>query len=203
MGFMGINVVGLTGQSGAGKSTVSEIMQENGMAVVNADAVSHFVAQNPEFLKEVKAIFTECVGENGLDRQKLAGIVFNDKQLLQTYAKIIYPYIIRQIFKEIEAFKADGEKIVILDAPTLFESGLDDICSAVISVVAPFEAKIARILERDGIPVELVKSRLSSQNSEDFFAKKSDILINNSGSREELAEKVQETAKLVREMFNV
>ena len=203
MGFMGINVVGLTGQSGAGKSTVSKIMQECGLAVVNADSVSHLTAQNPEFLKEVKEVFPECVGESGLDRQKLAGIVFNSKELLQAYTKIIYPYIIRQIFKEIEALKNKGETVVILDAPTLFESGLDDICSAIISVVAPFEAKIARILQRDGIPVELVRSRLSSQNSEDFFAKKSDILINNSGSREELAEKVQETAKLVREMFNV
>ncbi len=203
MSFMGINVVGLTGQSGAGKSTVSEIMQSCGLSVVNADSVSHQVAAMPEFLSEVSKAFPTCVDASGLNRQKLASLVFNDKSLLKAYSAIIYPYIIRQIFKELEAFKNAGKSVVVLDAPTLFESGLSDICSAVVSVIAPMEAKISRILQRDGVPIELVKSRLNSQNSEDFFAKNSDFIINNCTNLDELRQKTLAVVNAVGEMFNV
>ncbi len=177
--FDGITIVGLTGQSGAGKSTVSKIFKDYGLSVIDADSVSKSVAKKESFLNEVKKSFPDCVTEQGLDRQRLAGIVFNNKQALKSYTDLIFPYITHEIFAGIRMYKLSGKKVVVLDAPTLFESGLDSICQKIVSVIAPMDVKIKRILERDGIPVELVRSRLSSQNSEAFFREKSDYVIVN------------------------
>ncbi|MCD8108036.1 MAG: dephospho-CoA kinase [Oscillospiraceae bacterium] len=181
-----IRVIGLTGQSGAGKSTVSGIFSEEGFPTINADEISHAVSSYQSFLEEVSLLFPECVSENGLDRRKLAGIVFCNGEKLKTYTDIIFPYISREIFRKIESFRLSGESLVLLDAPTLFESGLDDICSSVVSVIAPMELKIQRVLERDGIPVEMVESRLGSQKSDDMFISKSQFTIVNNADIESL-----------------
>lgn len=189
-----IKIVGLTGQSGAGKSTVSEIFKECGLSVINADAVARRAADNKAFLSEVKGLFPDCVSDSGLDRLKLAACVFNNKSALKSYTDLIFPYITKMIFNEIGLLKSSGEKIAVLDAPTLFESGLDEICSDIVSVIAPMDVKIERILKRDGIPAELVKSRLSSQNSENFFRSKSDYIIENNSDICELKRKAEAVA---------
>ncbi len=195
-----IRIIGLTGQSGAGKSTVSGIFASEGFPTINADEVSHAVSSNQAFLNEVKKLFPDCIAESDLDRQKLAGIVFCDGEKLKTYTDIIFPYISREIFRHVEAFKREGKSLVLLDAPTLFESGLDDICSSVVSVIAPMELKIQRVLERDGIPVEMVKSRLGSQKSDDMFISKSQFTIVNNSDIDSLREKtllvIQELRRL-------
>lgn len=197
-----VKVIGLTGQSGAGKTSVSEIFRSLGFSVINCDAVSRRVADFPEFLAEIKEVFPDCVDESGLLRQKLGAIVFNDAEKLRRYGGIIFPYITAEIFRLIRELRDLGEKIVILDAPTLFESGLADICSAVISVVAPFDLKLKRILERDGVPVEFAKSRLSSQFSEDFFAARSDYLIKNDGDISDLKAAAADISRKLRERFD-
>ena len=197
----GAAVVGLTGQSGAGKSTVSEIFSDCGLPVIDCDKTARRAADIPEFLSDIKAVFPDGVEDGKLLRQKIGALVFNDRKKLAQYEGIIFPYIVYDIFREIRELKTRSG-IVVLDAPTLFESGLNEICSYVISVVAPFDMKLKRILERDGVPVELAKSRLSSQNSEKFFYDRSDAVINNSGSLDELREKALSCARAVKERFN-
>lgn len=196
-----IRVIGLTGQSGAGKSTVSGIFASEGFPTVNADEISHNVSSNRSFLSEVSGLFPDCVTDMGLDRQKLAGIVFCDIEKLKSYTDIIFPYITREIFRCIEACKAQNERLVLLDAPTLFESGLDDICSSVVSVIAPMELKIQRVLERDGIPVEMVKSRLGSQKSDDMFISKSQFTIVNNSDIDSLREKTLSVIEELRRLY--
>lgn len=199
----GINIVGLTGQSGAGKSTASKFFMSCGISVIDCDKVSRYVSGFPEFLEEIAAAFPDCVDETGLLRQKLGAVVFNDRNRLQKYGGIIFPYITFEVFKRIRELKTGGERVIILDAPTLFESGLDVICSAVISVVAPFDTKLKRVLERDNIPVEFARSRLSSQHSEKFFYERTDYVIINDGDLSDLKENVSKTAQAVKERFNV
>lgn len=200
--FKEISVIGLTGQSGAGKSTVSAILRAEGLAVLDADAISKRVSAKESFLKEVKRFFPECVSDSGLDRRAAASIVFNSPEKMRLYESLIFPYITKMIFSEIKRLSDEGEKIVVLDAPTLFESGLDKICDMIISVVAPMDVKIRRILERDGIPLELVTSRLSSQKSEDFFELRSDYVIENSSDFNELERKAAFVAEKIKERFN-
>lgn len=201
--FDNVNIIGLTGQSGSGKSTVSDFLRKENFAVIDADEVSRSVAKNNKFLKEVMACYPDCVADSDLDRKKLAGIVFNNPSELEKYTSLIYPYITFEVFKLIRSYKTSGHKIIILDAPTLFESGLNDICNSIISVVAPFEVKVKRLLERDGIPCEMVYSRINAQNSESFFESRSDYLIVNDSTIEELECKVKSLVNKIGEKYNV
>lgn len=201
--FSDIIILGLTGQSGAGKSTVSDLIQSRGISVIDADGVSRKVAAYPHFLKEVGELYPECVGENGLDRKMLASIVFNSPVKLKAYTDIIYPYITRELFRQLDAIKENGEKIAILDAPTLFESGLNEICKGIISVIAPDDIKTRRLLKRDGITLEMIKSRLSAQRSEEFFRGHSDLVITNDAGISELELKVEAVIEQIKERFDV
>lgn len=198
----GITVIGLTGQSGAGKSTVSEIFSACGIPVIDCDKIAHRVSGFPDFLKDVSKVYPDCVDGSGLLRKKLGAVVFNDRAKLREYEKIIFPYITAEIFKEIRMLKQSGERLVILDAPTLFESGMDSVCTEIISVIAPFDVKLRRVLERDNIPVEFARSRLSSQISEKFFYDRSDTVIVNDSSLEVLTEKAKAIAGELKERFN-
>lgn len=201
--FDGIVIIGLTGQSGAGKTTVSQMLRGLGFSVINCDEVSHTASALPEFLDEMRLIFPDCVDENGLIRQKLGMLVFNDHEKLGRYGKIIFPYITYLIFSELHSLDKKGEKVVILDAPTLFESGLEDICSAVISVIAPYDIKLERAMVRDGATEEFIKSRLQSQFGEDFFRSRSDFCIVNDGDISSLKEKVSAAADYIKGRFDV
>ncbi len=197
-----LHIIGLTGQSGAGKSTVSKILSENGLPVIDADAVSRDVSCDEHFLSEAAAVYPDCVNAFGLDRRRLASVVFNDRNKLKEYTAIIYPYITKRVFDKMLSLKNEGSSIIVLDAPTLFESGLNDICSLVVSVIAPMELKLKRILERDSIPVEAVYSRLSSQNTEQFFKSHSDYVINNSSDIAELESKVRNIIGRIKEQLD-
>lgn len=197
----GVTVVGLTGQSGAGKSTASGIFESLGIPVINCDDISRKVSEFPEFLSEVEKAFPGCTDENGLKRREFSALIFNDREKLGRYGEIIFPLIKKELFKEIKRLASCGEKVVILDAPTLFESGVDSICSAVVSVIAPLDIKIKRILERDGIPVELAQSRLSIQFDEKFFSERSDWVIVNDGDFSALRESVSKVAAAIAERF--
>lgn len=200
--FENVSIIGLTGQSGAGKTTVSKQFAESGFCVIDADDISRNVSKRKDFLAEVCELYPECVTDEGLDRKKLANIVFNDKKALDEYTSLIYPYITCEVFDIIKHHKSHGEKLILLDAPTLFESGLDAICHLIVSVTAPLEAKIERLLKRDGIPYEMIYSRLSSQNTESFFACRSDYLISNDSTADDLYDRVKEVITSIKERLN-
>ena len=103
---------------------MSRIFQKNGFRIIDADEISRSVAQTNEFLREVRELFPDCVDELGLDRKKLAAIVLYSPDKLKSYTDIIYPYITKNVLKTLTGFADDGANIVVLDAPTLFESGL-------------------------------------------------------------------------------
>ena len=113
--FECINIIGLTGQSGAGKTTVSSMFSDFGFAVIDADSIARKVASYQPFLEEVRAHFPKCVTDLGLDRKQMASTVFNDKEKMTLYSLIIYPYITTAVFNEIRAYKDQGIKYILLD----------------------------------------------------------------------------------------
>lgn len=200
-----IAVIGLTGQSGAGKTTVCRVFEEKGFAIINADKIARQIMEKGKpCLDELSECFgVEILNEDGtLNRQELADIVFNDKEKLKQLNAISYPYITSEILSKIKKLSEDKCKYVLLDAPTLFESRADDFCNLIISVTATEKNRTARIAERDGITPEQIKQRFSSQHTERFFINHSDFIIKNNKSVNELVEKAKEVAEKIKEYYN-
>ncbi|MDE7360508.1 MAG: dephospho-CoA kinase [Oscillospiraceae bacterium] len=186
-----IMIIGLTGQSGAGKSTVCEMFAENGFTVIDCDDIARKTADNRRFLDEISRRFSEeLLNPDGtLNRASTAKLIFTDEEKRGRYQRIIFPYIIYEIMCRIKSAKNK----VLLDAPTLFESGLDMVCGKIVSVTADTDKCAERIVKRDGISPERARERLSSQHSAEYFRERSDCTIENNGTLEELisSEKTQ------------
>ena len=194
-------LIGLTGQSGAGKSTVSKVFKENGYFVVDADKVSRKVSESESGKAALKAAFGEGVFESGnLNRKKLASIVFNDKKELQKLNTTLLPLICNEIDKIV---KESGSSYILLDAPTLFESGINSRCDIILAVTAPFSALVSRIMARDFLTKEEAESRISSQHSDSFFKENADIVLENNGTLDGLKDKALSTAIKIKNLKTI
>lgn len=174
--------VGLTGQSGAGKTTVGEYFADCNYGVINCDVVSRKVTSDgSDCLDDLRLEFSNIIlNEDGtLNRKTLANIVFSDNSKLLRLNEIIFPYILDKIQSAAEALIKNGFKVIVLDAPTLFESGLDKTCDIIISVVCDQNVRLDRIILRDNISKNEASARMSSQLDEDYFKTQSDLLIDN------------------------
>ncbi len=201
----GVTVVGLTGQSGSGKSTVSEVFGNNGFSVINADKVARQVTMpGTECMKIIESVFPECMNESTgeMNRQRMARLVFSNPDMMLLYSKIIYPFITTQILREIRTLSTEGASYILLDAPTLFESKADDFCNYIVSVIAEERIRFERIVKRDGISPENVKKRFSAQKGNNYYIKRSDAVIYNNGSFEELVSEAEKTVLKIKEMFD-
>ncbi len=200
----GVMVVGLTGQTGAGKSTVSKIFASNGFAVINADNVARQVVEKgSRCLEEIADFFgNDVINPDGtLNRKALAAIVFSDKSKLETLNTITYPYITASILKSIRLHSSRNEKLILLDAPTLFESRADDFCEIIISVLADPEIREKRIILRDGLTAEQAKKRMNSQLDDVFFETHSDYIIHNNGDLETVNGISKEVSDKIKEIY--
>lgn len=203
--FSGVMVVGLTGQTGAGKSTVSKIFAENGFAVINADYVARLVVEKgTPCLNEIVDFFGREVlsVDNTLNRKALAGIVFSDKSKLEMLNTIIYPYITGEILRQIRYHSDSGHKFILLDAPTLFESRADDFCEIIISVLADADIREKRIIERDGLTHEQAIHRMNSQLDENFFITHSDYIIHNNEDIDKVNMISKEVSDKIKDYYN-
>lgn len=179
-----IIIIGLTGMSGAGKSTVCGVFKENGFSVVDCDVIARRVADKSEFLAEIGSRFTQSLltVDGKLDRPSVAELIYNDERCRDKYQRIIFPYIVYDIIQEIK----NANSNVLLDAPTLFEAKLDMICDKIVSVCAPADVCVKRIAGRDSISSEQAAERLSAQHGADFFRDRSDFFIENNKTVQEL-----------------
>ncbi len=201
----GVMVVGLTGQTGAGKSTVSKIFASNGFSIIDADQVARKVVEKgTKCLDEIADFYGSCVinDDGTLNRKALAGIVFSDKAKLETLNTITYPYITGEILRQIRVHSMKGEKLILLDAPTLFESRSDDFCEIIISVLADADLREKRIISRDGLTQDQARRRMNSQLDEEFFRSHSDYIIHNNGNIDTVNGIAWEVSGKIRELFN-
>lgn len=178
-------VVGLTGQTGAGKSTVSARLAARGCAVIDCDAVTRDPAlYGGECLAELQKAFGRDImkPDGTLDRRLLARRAFADDESTQTLNRITHPVIFSRLRAEIAARKAAGARVIVLDAPTLFEAGAERLCRRVVSVLADRAVRKARILQRDGITGEEAERRMRAQQADGFYASRSDYVLDNTAS---------------------
>lgn len=197
-----ILVAGLTGQTGAGKSSVAAILRAENLAVIDADDVSRYVViHNKALLMELTINFGVTIlnADGTLNRKRLGNIVFGDKEKLKKLNKIIFPFIITEIMRRIDDLRGIGERLVILDAPTLFESGADKVCDMIAVVTAPLDERLNRIVIRDRLSDEEARARVRSQPEVEFYTERADYIIENDGSEGDLSSK---TLGLVRFLKN-
>ena len=191
--------VGLTGGMGAGKSYIASLFAENGFTVIDADEVCRGIYHG-ECLREVADAFGEGVlkADGTLDRKALAGIVFNDRERLDTLNGIAHRYIDLRIK---EMISSAGTPHVLIDAPQLFEARVDRECDAVIYVYAPEKERIARVKERDGLSEEDIRKRMAMQLDDEFFRSRCEFIINNGDGQDARAQVNEITNSLEREKW--
>ena len=171
-------VIGLTGGIGSGKTTIANYFAEMGVPVYIADDGARAVMQLDHVIKEVKNVFGEIVFENDiLNRAKLAEIVFNDKEKLAKLNAIVHP----AVKKDFEVWLLQHKKYeyIIYEAAILFESGRYKECDFIITVTAPEEIRIDRVLKRDNTTRSQVLSRMQMQWKDEDRISKSNFVINN------------------------
>lgn len=175
--------------SGAGKTTVCEVFRKCGFSVTDCDKIARGVADDRSFLNELQSRFPVNLigGDGSLDRAATAKAIFSDDSKRRLYNQIIFPYIVYGIIREIRA--ADGD--VLLDAPTLFDAGLEMICTATVGVTASPEICAQRIVKRDKIAPERAAERLSAQRDAEYFKEHCDHIIENNGAIDELTERAE------------
>lgn len=194
--------IGLMGNSGAGKSTVSEYLNGKSAFIIDADKISH------SLMEKGKKCYNEVVKEFGEDilnedktinRQKLGSIVFNDKNKLERLNEISHKIIVDEILRQkAEIMENPKEyKYIIIDAPLLTETGLDKACDSVWLVYADYEERIKRIIKRDNISRERAEERFKNQTSfEKLKAFANEIFDNTAEDKTNLYSKID---KILRE----
>lgn len=191
-----MRVFGICGGSGSGKSTVSLILSRFGAYVLDADRIYHELvdAPSPCVSALADAFGTQILLSDGsLDRRALSRIVFFGEDAahrLRRLNEIAHAFVKDEIRRRIGALDDTEGRFVIIDAPLLFESGLDRDCDAVIGVVADDDVRIERMTRRDAISVEEAKGRMKSQLSNTELYRLCDFCIENNGDVETLTERV-------------
>ncbi len=181
-------ILGLTGQTGAGKSTLHSVALQYGLYVIDCDKVAHKVlSENKALQEKLCQVFSSDILENGnISRPNLAKAAFKDKESTNKLNETVLPFIKEEI-------KGIAEKIeneyILLDAPTLYESGVDKECSFVVALLADEKKRKERIIARDNLSEEAAELRLSAAKSDEFYINRADCVIyNNSNEKEYKAE---------------
>ncbi|KUJ60959.1 dephospho-CoA kinase [Flavobacteriaceae bacterium CRH] len=171
-------VIGLTGGIGSGKTTIANYFNELGVPVYIADDGAKKVMQSESIIKEIKTAFGEVIFENDiLNRAKLAEIVFNNKEKLARLNAIVHPAVKNDFEEWLLQYK--NYEYIIYEAAILFESGRYKECDLIITVTAPVEVRIERVLKRDNTTREQVLSRMQMQWNDENRISRSNFVINN------------------------
>ncbi len=172
-------LIGLTGPTGAGKSSVSPVAQKFGFKVVDCDVLARkAVLPGTSGLSALKQAFGKKIvqADGTLDRKALAAEAFASAEKTELLNRTLLPHIAELVRSELNAER------VLLDAPTLFESGLDSLCDCTVAVLADEQKRLCRIMERDGITNSGAKLRMNAGKPNAYYIERADhILYNNDG----------------------
>lgn len=172
-------ILGITGGTGCGKTTLLKAIEEKGGLVLDCDAIYHaLLTTDKTLLNAIKNRFPGTVEDGVLQRKKLGSIVFQDANALSDLNAITHAAVKAEVLRRLET----KPKLAAIDAIALFESGLAQLCDVTVAVTAPEEIRVQRLMKRDGISEEYARSRIAAQHGEDWFRERCDYILENNGT---------------------
>lgn len=195
-----MKIIGLTGRSGCGKSTVAQAFRAAGIPCGDADAVSRRIYDpgSPLLEKIAERFGADLILEDGtLNRRALANRAFADPQGTADLTAMTHPEIFRRLQLQIDAAREEGNGCFLLDAPVLIGSDFEKKCDIIVVVTAPYDSSVERICRRDGIDVQAAQRRLAAQLPEQVLTEHADYVLCNDGSLDQLRQKAR---RLVEEL---
>jgi dephospho-CoA kinase len=171
-------IIGITGGTGCGKTTLLKVIAEKGGLILDCDAIYHqLLATDESLLNAIEHRFPGTVENGQLQRKKLGAIVFSDENALMDLNKITHSAIHSEVLHRLES----NPKLAAIDAIALFEGGLAELCDVTVAVTAPVEDRVKRLMARDGISEEYARSRIAAQHDVDWFRTHCDCVLENNG----------------------
>ena len=189
-------IIGLTGPTGSGKSSASAVAEKFGLKVIDCDKTARKATEKgTEGLKALtKAFGSEILNQDAsLNRKALAALAFKNRESTELLNKTILPYIVELVKSE-----ALGQD-TLLDAPTLFESGINEICDKTIAVLADREIRLKRITARDNLTLNEAKTRINAGKHERFYKENADYIIYNNGEEKAFIQSFSDIIKEIME----
>lgn len=186
-------VIGLTGSTGAGKSEVARLLAAHGCYGIDADVLARrAVEPGSAALAALIERFSDTIlrKDGTLDRAALAAAAFATEEATAALNAIVHPAVIALLQDELNAARERGERVVVLDVPLLFQTGLETLCDLTVAVIASPAVRCERIRRRDGLTVEQASARMDAQPPDAYYADRADRVIENDGDRERLSSAV-------------
>ena len=185
-----MKIIGITGPTGAGKTTALRALADLGACVIDADAVYHQLLEESAPMREaLTARFGASILDDGgkIDRKRLGNLVFGDPAALADLNAITHRFVEEEIARLEAQAAREGRPAVAIDAIALIESGVADRCDAVVGVLAPRELRVRRIMAREGIPEDYARRRVEAQREDEFYRTSCGYLLENNGEGDEAA----------------
>ena len=179
-------ILGITGGTGCGKTTLLKVIEELGGLILDCDAIYHQLLQTDfSLLSAIESRFPGTVENGILLRKKLGSIVFSDSQALLDLNAITHRAVKQEVLRRLEAKPA----LAAIDAIALFEGGLAELCHVTAAVTAPEELRVQRLMQRDGISESYARSRIAAQHKESWFREHCDYVLENEGTADQFHSK--------------
>ena len=179
-------IIGITGGTGCGKTTLLNVIAEAGGLILDCDAIYHeLLRTDASLLSAIEERFPGTVENGQLQRKKLGAIVFADQAALLDLNTITHSAVKAEILRRLETKPA----LAAIDAIALFEGGLAELCDTTVGVTAPTEDRVRRLMARDGISEEYARSRIAAQHGEDWFRERCDCILENNSTQVQFQEK--------------